>query len=127
MNQEGVIIPPGCDHPALYDCGEEITTYIPSSYKPYNSSSLPVIRPTKVNSIPENKSLVSAKNMSEYLNKFTGADLCLDLIINSKLKIKKCGTLLEVGSDFLALRENGQKRLTVIDLNPVKYINIYCK
>ena len=65
--------------------------------------------------------------MIEYLNKFIGAYLCLDLIINPKLKIKKCGTLLEVGIDFLVLRESKQKRLTVIDLKPVIYINIYCK
>lgn len=126
-NQEGVIIPPGCDHPSLYDCGEEITTYIPRSYKQYDSTNLPIIHPIKSNAIPESKSPVSAKNMSEYLNKFIGADLCLDLIINPKLKIKKCGTLLEVGIDFLVLRESKQKRLTVIDLKPVKYINIYCK
>ena len=129
--QDGIIVPPGCDNPSLYDCGEKVSTYTPDSYKPYNPQNIPVFHPMQGKSlaisVPKKDITISQNSMSDYLNKFTGATLCLDLWINSKIKIKKCGTLLEVGSDFLVLRENNHNKLTIIDLKPVKYINIYCK
>ncbi len=132
--QTGIIVPPGCDNPMLHQCGEMVSTYIPESYKSItalDSSIPPMPHPMHGKSgglsVPKNDTKIAQKSMTEYLNKFQGAYLCLDLWADSNFKIKKCGTLLEVGKDFLVLKENRNMRLTVIDLKPIKYINIYCK
>ncbi|MBO5364923.1 MAG: hypothetical protein J6A56_05620 [Clostridia bacterium] len=131
---DGIIVPPGCDNPMLHDCGESVSTYTPASYSPVVASKLPSSLPphamhgkTGGLSIPKGHNDLSQKSMTEYLNQFRGAYLCLDLWLDVRTKIKKCGMLMEVGIDFLALKETSSNKLTVIDLKPVRYINIYCK
>ncbi len=130
----GVIVPPGCDHPILRDCGETVSTYTPSSYRPYSMADSTYLAPphamhgkTGGISVPKGNAVMAQKSMAEYLNQFQGAFLCLDFWLDSHFKVKKCGTLLEVGKDFLVLRENQNMKITLIDLKPVRFINIYCK
>ncbi len=133
-SHDGIVIPPGCDNPMLHDCGESVSTYTPDSYTPFQASKLPqpflphaMHGKTGGLSIPKNQSSLSQKSMTEYLNHFRGAHLCLDLWMNGHTRHKICGTLIEVGTDFLALQEQRTQKLTIIDLKPVQYINIYCK
>ncbi len=130
----GIVIPPGCDNPMLHDCGEPVSTYTPATYTPFKASKLhspdlPHAMHGKTGglSIPKNHSKLSQKSMTEYLNHFRGAQLCLDLWMDGHTKLKTCGVLTEVGVDFLALQEPRSRKLTLIDLKPVRYINIYCK
>ncbi len=126
----GIVVPPGCDNPMLHNCGEAVSTYTPASYNIKDLTLCPPpAMPGKIGrvSAPKNGGAMAQKTMTEYLNQFQGAYLCLDLWLDLHRKIKKCGILLEVGKDFLVLRENRDKKLTVIDLKPVRYIHIYCK
>ncbi len=133
-NQEltGIIVPPGCDHPMLHQCGEPVSTYTPASYCPFSASKLPTT-PHAMHgksgglSVPKNVTELSQKSMTEYLNHFCGAYLCLDFWMDSRMRFKRCGILTEVGTDFLALQESNGSKLSIIDLKPVRYINIYCK
>ncbi len=131
---DGIIVPPGCDNPMLHDCGEPVSTYTPASYSPVLASKLSSSLPPHAMhgksgglSIPKDHNALSQKSMAEYLNNFRGAYLCLDFWFDVRTKLKKCGMLMEVGKDFLALKETQSNKLTVIDLKPVRYINIYCK
>ena len=130
----GVVIPPGCDHPALHHCGEIVTTYTPASYRPFSSASIPApSTPHAMHgkiggiSVPKDEGGIAQRSMTEYLNQFRGAQLCLDLWIGRGTKIKKCGILFDVGKDFLVLRDTNGSKITLIDLKPVRYINLYCK
>lgn len=130
---EGIIVPPGCDNPMLHNCGESVSTYTPSSYTPFQASDLPFVLPHAMHgksggiSVPKNNIPIAEKSMTEYLIQFKGAYLCLDFWMESHAKLKTCGVLAEVGSDFLALQDPKSRKLSVIDLKPVRYINIYCK
>ena len=132
--EAGIIIPPGCDNPMLHSSGEPVYTYTPASYRPYSlSESLPGAVPhsmsgrTGVISVPKCETPSATKSMTEYLNQFRGAYICLDLWSNTHLKIKKCGVLTESGQNFLVIRDSGSGSLSLIDLKPIRYINIYCK
>ncbi len=128
----GIIIPPGCDNPMLHQCGEPVSTYTPASYRPFSSGDVPVPLPPhpmhgKSGSLSVPKGNIESQSMADYLNRFTGAFLCLDFWHNNGQRIKKCGVLEEVGKTFLVLKESHKKMLTVVDLSPVSYINIYCR
>ena len=132
--KQGIVIPPGCDSPMLYECGEPVYTFTPESYKPYSvqenySPAVPHMMSKKTGgiSIPKCKSQAAYKSMSEYIRQFQGAYVCLDLWSNNRMKIKKCGFLLEVGEDFLVIREQNSSNINLIDLKPIRYISIYCK
>lgn len=120
---DGIVVPPGCDHDMLKDCGETVSTYTPSSYVP---------RPhmmrgkTESISVPRSSSPQAWRNMGEYLKQFQGASLCLDCWSMNR-KTKWCGVLLEVGADFLVLGDADKKKISLIDLKPLHYIHIYCK
>ncbi len=120
---DGIVVPPGCDHGMLKDCGEAVHTYIPPSYQP-----TPHIMRGKAEgiSVPRTASPQAWHNMSEYLKQFQGASLCLDLWSATR-KMKWCGILLEVGCDFLVLGDSSKKKISLIDLKPIQYIHIYCK
>ncbi len=131
---DGIVVPPGCDNPMLHDCGESVSTYVPPSYSPVTASKLSASLPPHAMhgksggiSVPKVQDNLSQKSMAEYLNHFRGAQLCLDLWLDARTKLKKCGILIEIGTDFLALKETAGNKLTIIDLKPVRYINIYCK
>ena len=127
---DGIVVPPGCENRMLFESGENVTTFIPESYKPYVSSKNKMI-PHSMNGLSKTlsvpKSDIYAENISDYLLKFKNANLCLDLWLKNSHKIKRCGVLLDVGKDFIILKEAGVDRISIIDLKPVYYINIYCK
>lgn len=130
---EGIIVPPGCDNPMLHDCNEPVSTYVPASYTPFRASNLSAQLPHAMHgksaglSVAKDCGPLSQKSMTEYLKQFKGAYLCLDLWIDSRTKFKKCGILTEVGTEFLVLNDTNRKNLAIIDLKPVRYINIYCR
>lgn len=134
LPESSIVVPPGCDTAMLRGCGEPVCTYVPPSYRPYtpkdsDTGMIPhsMSGKTGVISIPKNPLPSAAKSMTEYLSQFQNAHLCLDLWFGAKTRIKKCGVLTEIGKDFIALRDSCTGSLTVIDLKPIRYINIYCK
>lgn len=131
---DGIIVPPGCDNPLLRNSGEKVHTYTPSSYVPYTPK--PIYQEGHAHmmsgktggvSVPRNPTPSSQKSMSDYLQQFQGAYLCLDLWSASRQKLKRCGVLLEIGKDFLVMGDSGGGKISIIDLKPIHYINIYCK
>ena len=132
INSDGVVVPPGCENEMLYECGENVTTFVPKSYKPYVATNHraiphPMNGTFKTVSVPKTNALSEKKSIAEYLVKFKNANLCLDLWIKHSYRIKKCGVLIDVGDNFIILKENGPDKISIIDLDPVYYINIYCK
>lgn len=129
---EGIILPPDCDNPIFHHCGEKVSTFTPSSYRP-PSTPAPPLPPHAMHgvsgslSVPKCNTPSATDGMADYLNRFRGAYLCLDLWMEKKMVLKKCGTLVEVGRDFLVLQETHPTRLTLIDLKPVRYIQLYCR
>lgn len=130
---DGIIVPPGCDNPIFHNCGESVSTYTPNSYTPFKASNFSNYLPHPMHgksgslSVSGERDSLPQKSMTDYLNQFKGAYLCLDLWIDSHTKLKKCGYLTEVGSGFLVLHDKNLKSFTVLDLKPVRYINIYCR
>ncbi len=130
----GIVVPPGCDNSMLHQCGEPVSTFTPASYRPFSSSDVPVPMPPHAMhgksgglSIPKGNTHIESQSMADYLNRFQGAFLCLDFWMDNGQRIKKCGVLQEVGKTFLVLKENRSRKLTVMDLKPVRYISIYCR
>ncbi len=130
---DGIVVPPGCDNPMLHHCGESVSTYTPSSYTPFQASQLPIPiqhpmhgKSTSL-SISKDDGPMPQTTMSQYLSRFLGAHLCLDLWLSSQIKIKKCGILTEIGKNFIVLTDKNCKNFSVIDLKPVRYLNIYCR
>ena len=131
---EGIVVPPGCDNAMLRDCGEQVHTYTPSSYTPYSRTDFSQQRTKHMMSgktggvsVPKNATPSALRSMADYLQQFRGANLCLDLWFGSGQKRKICGILLEIGNDFLVLGDGSYGRLSLIDLKPIRYINLYCK
>ncbi len=120
---DGIVVPPGCNHPMFQECGEEVCTYTPPSSQAHPHSMRGKVESL---SVPKTPSTQAWKNMGDYLKQFQGANLCLDLWICGR-KSKWCGFLLEVGNDFLVLGDQERKKISLIDLRPVQYIQIYCK
>lgn len=131
--QVGIIVPPGCENKMLLECGETVSTYIPSSYNPYVQKKNKRIIPHAMNgkttivSVPKSEIPLGTGSVAEYIIKFVNANICMDLWLGNNTKIKKCGVLLDVGKDFLVIKESNPVRISIIDLKPVYYINIYCK
>ena len=128
----GIIVPPGCDNPMLHQCGEAVSTFTPASYRPFSSKDVPYPLPPhamhgKTGGLSVPKGNIESQCMADYLNRFSGAFLCLDFWLSHGQRIKKCGILEEVGKTFLVLKESRKNVLTVVDLKPVRYISIYCR
>lgn len=124
-----IIIPPGCESALLKKSGEKIRTFTPSSYRPYMAEVPPHGmrgRTDSISVVPNNNS-TARRSLFDYLKQFQGATLCLDLWAFDKQRIKRCGTLLEVGDDFLVIGESVSGKLSIIDLKPIRYINLYCR
>ncbi len=66
-------------------------------------------------------------SMGGYLNRYKGKYICIDLWTSDGKRIEKCGCLLEIGQNFLVVRRGCTGELTLIDLNCVRYISIYCR
>lgn len=126
---EGIVVPPGCETTLLTNSGEKVQTYTPSSYRPYSPPVPPHGMRGKTDgvSIPKNPSPSVLKSISDYLRQFQGATICLDLWVSRQEKWKRCGILVEVGETFLVMGEPATGKLSIVDLKPVRYLNIYCK
>lgn len=127
---EGIVVPPGCDNPMLHAVGEPVHTYTPSSYRPVSAERIlphSMSGKTGVIAVPQTHIPSAAQSMTGYLSRFKGAYICLDLWSNASAKVKKCGILTEIGENFLVIRDSGSGVLSLIDLKPIRYINIYCK
>lgn len=132
-NNDGIFVPPGCDGYVFEQSGEPVYVFTPESYKPYTGInpdfSLPHNMSHKTGgiSVPKNNVPAALKSMTEYMQQFQGAYICLDLWMSNNVRIKKCGYLADVGENFLVLRGCGDSSIKLIDLKPVRYISIYCK
>lgn len=130
---EGIIVPPGCDGYVFEQSGEPVYVFTPDSYKPYTGINpekrLPHNMSRKAGgiSVPKNDMPAALKSMTQYMQQFMGAYICLDLWMNNHTRIKKCGYLTDVGESFLVIRDCGDSSIKLIDLKPVRYISIYCK
>ena len=129
---EGIVVPPGCDHKILRDSGEPVHTYTPASYdaESYakNQKRMHMMSgKCDLISVPQSPLPSARRSIADYLQKFQGAHLCLDLWTASRQKIKRCGILLEIGQDFLVMGDAGSGKISLIDLKPICYINIYCR
>ncbi len=67
------------------------------------------------------------RSMSEYLSKYKGKFLCLDLWTSDMRRMEKCGILSETGRDFIVIQTEIRGELMMIDLKTVRYISIYCR
>lgn len=128
-NDMGIIVPPGCESNRVFsDSGERVTTYMPNSYRPYVPRENKLL-PHPMNgrcetvSVPKDKDCI--KNMTDYLMKFKGGYVCFDLWMENRIKIKKCGVLMEVGENFMVIKDGNS--FSLVDLKPVCYMNIYCR
>ena len=65
-------------------------------------------------------------SVSDYLERYLDMYVCLDFWQGSEGKKEKCGILNEVGKDFIVIEDTTTQMLSVIDLKPVHYINIFC-
>ena len=126
---DGIIVPPGCESSLLTNSGEKVQTYTPSSYHPYTPKVPPHSMRGRTDSLsmPKNPTPEIRKSIADYLSQFQGATLCLDLWTSNRQKWKRCGVLLEVGNDFLVMGDNTSNSISIVDLKPIRYINIYCK
>lgn len=135
MYDRGIVMPPGCELPSQYECGESIYTFVPESYKSYSASEeISDIIPhhmmtgkTGGLSVPKNQTPAAIKSMTEYMQQFRGAYVCMDLWFGNNSRTKKCGLLLEAGENFLAIREQNSGNVNLVDLKPIRYITVYCK
>lgn len=127
---EGIVVPPNCDNSLLHNCGEKVSTFSPASYNPNVAAKyLPhqMSGHSGAISVPKTDNLTHKKTMSGYLSKFVGANVCLDLWASNHMKIKKCGIITEVSEQVIVMRDTYSKNISIIDLKPIQYINIYCR
>lgn len=132
LQQEGIIVPPGCDNPMLHECGESVYTYIPEdeTVKPCETTLTTrtfMSGKSKALSVPKTKYSMATKHMTDFLLEFQGAYICIDFWTKNHTKIKKCGILCDVGKNCVVLQNPETKSVTIIDLEPIYYIQIYCK
>lgn len=78
-------------------------------------------------SIPHEHNGISIKSMTNYLDRYVGKYICLDLWTSECRREEVCGTLVETGKDFLVVNSYKTDKLTLIDLKAIRYINIFCR
>lgn len=74
--------------------------------------------------IPYERQLMT---MADYIGRYIGKYVCMDLWTNESRKMEKCGILNEVGIDFLSVLNPKTKEITMIDFKTVRYISVYCR
>ena len=60
--------------------------------------------------------------LPEYLEKYTGKYICIELWENKRGNSLRCGRLNAIGKDFIVIENRG---LFIADLKSVKYIGLY--
>lgn len=79
-------------------------------------------------SVPSpNRGNLPMLSMAEYLKRYKGKHICLDLWTTDCTHCEKCGTLTDIGQTFLVIYKPCTGEFTMIDLKTIKYISVYCK
>lgn len=123
--EETVYFPTGVDYSVYGDMGIKMAQYEEKSEDEaygglitegdgYNAENVSVYKGEVINK-PE------CITVDKYLKKYIGRKVCVGLRKNEYQRFEKCGILEDTGKDFIVLRN---KKLLVIELNFVRYINI---
>lgn len=79
-------------------------------------------------SIPQNRERPRVlESMLAFLQKYKGKYICMDLWNNDSIRIEKCGYLENVDNGYIVIQNPASDEITMLDLNTIKYISIYCR
>lgn len=76
-------------------------------------------------SIPSNMNNESTV-LKQYLQNFCGQNVCVAFWGHTGGKFEKCGTLQDVGGDYISIKEHKSKRLIITNMDKIKYISVFC-
>lgn len=131
-----VVLPPGSGRIVPYNKGKSFHTYTPKSPHICPGKCRAQQRASDFSGMSGQFRFMSAQtvqtseaaklSITDYLARFINMYVCLDFWHRNRNKTEKCGILSEVGKDFIVIEDTATQTLSVIDLTPVHYINIYC-
>lgn len=79
-------------------------------------------------SIPQNRERPRVlESMLTFLQKYKGKYICIDLWNNDSIRIEKCGYLENVDNGHIVIQNPASDEITMLDLNTIKYISVYCR
>lgn len=79
-------------------------------------------------SIPQNREKPRVlESMLTFLQKYIGKYICIDLWNNDSIRIEKCGYLENIDDGYIILQNPNSDEITMLDLNTIKYISVYCR
>ncbi len=76
-------------------------------------------------SVPSNMNKESTV-LKQYLQSFCGQNVCVAFWGQTGGKFEKCGTLRDVGGDYISIKDNKSKRLIITNMDKIKYISVFC-
>ena len=79
----------------------------------------------KIFSVPQNSNN-SSTVLKQYLQNFCGENVCVAFWNQTGSKFEKCGVLSDVGADYLSIKEHKTRRLTIMNIEKIKYISVFC-
>ena len=79
----------------------------------------------KIFSVPQNSNN-SSTVLKQYLQNFCGKNVCVAFWNQTGSKFEKCGVLSDVGADYLSIKEHKTRRLTIMNIEKIKYISVFC-
>ncbi len=142
---EEVFLPPGCDKSMFEEIGERVKIYDKDSTLGKGGAINQTFCRGRCSTIPQDKQIYADNlsgefgvmsipqedtmmiSMTEYLSRFIGKYICLDLWTVDGHRSEKCGMLAEIGRNFLVIRRPCSGEMCIADLNTVRYISIYCR
>ena len=144
--EDEVVLPPGCDGSMFEELGKRVITYaetakggLVTQCKGFgNQNNCRYMMPQSIYadnlsgefdtvSVQTPKQISVSPTMADYIKKYTGKYICLDLWTQDSRKGEKCGVLVATGQNFIVIQNDSYGELSVIDLESVKYISIYCR
>lgn len=152
-DDDEVVLPPGCDGSMLRELGKRVVTYEGAAeYKPKDGmgglitqcagaddteacyrayKNMPkAIYADNLSGCFDVMSVHTSDtmhSMADYLQKYKGKFLCIDLWTSDMRRTEKCGVLLETGKDFAVIQTEHHGEIMMIDLKSIRYISIYCR
>lgn len=79
-------------------------------------------------SVPDNRETPYIMNsMMRIIEKYRGKFVCIDLWNNDSIRIEKCGYLESTGEGLIIVENPSKDEVTMLDLNTIKFVSIYCK
>lgn len=136
-----ITLPPGCDYTMLYEANIPIPeNNIPTleaqggaynqggGYAKENNTSIfydNMHGCFDLISVPKSHIGLSGRTVSDFIKKYMGKFICLDLWTSDCQKEELCGVLTDSGNDYLVINCCDTDNLTLVDLRSVRYINIY--